>query len=51
MWLTSGRQTPWTDWKTSLWVGRRLDLIMRDGEIVPIPHSLAERVRRGQSLR
>jgi hypothetical protein len=47
----SRRETPWTDFNASLWVGRRLDLIMRDGEIVPIPHSLAERVRRGQSLR
>lgn len=48
--LTSRRQTPWSDWKTSLWIGRRLDLIMRDGEIIRIPHSLAQRIRRGESL-
>jgi hypothetical protein len=49
--LESRRETPWSDFSASLWVGRRLDLIMRDGEIVRIPHALAERVRRGESLR
>ena len=49
--LTSRRDTPWTDFNASLWVGRRLDLIIRDGEIVPIPRALAERVRRAHGLR
>lgn len=49
--LTSRRDTPWTDFNVSLWVGRRLDLIIRDGEIVPIPGALAERVRRAHGLR
>jgi hypothetical protein len=49
--LESRRETPWSDFNASLWVGRRLDLIMRDGEIVRIPHALAERVRRADSLR
>lgn len=31
--------------------GPRLDLIMRDGEIVRVPHALAERIRHGESLR
>jgi hypothetical protein len=33
------------------WVGRSLDLVSRDGEIVRISHELAARVRRGESLR
>jgi hypothetical protein len=49
--LTSRRVTPWTDFHTSLWLGRRQDLIMRDGEIVPIPGRLADRARRAQGLR
>jgi hypothetical protein len=49
--LVSRRDSPWSDWKSSLWIGRRLDLVMRDSEIVRIPHALAERIRRGESLR
>jgi hypothetical protein len=49
--LVSRGESPWSDEKTSLWIGRRLDLIMRDGEIVRITHALATRVRRGESLR
>jgi len=49
--LQSRRDSPWSDWKTSLWIGRRVDLILRDGELVRIPHALAERIRRGESLR
>lgn len=49
--LSSRRDSPWTDDKSWLWIGRKLDVIMRDGEIVPIANSLAERIRRAQSLR
>jgi hypothetical protein len=51
VYLTSARRSPWSDGESRLWIGRRLDLIMRDGEIVRIPHALAERVRRSESLR
>jgi hypothetical protein len=49
--LASQRDSPWSDWKGTLWIGKRLDLLMRHGELVRIPHSLAERIRRGESLR
>jgi hypothetical protein len=49
--VTSRRQSPWSDFNTSLWIGRRHDLLMRDGELVPIARALAERVRRARSLR
>jgi hypothetical protein len=49
--LTSRRETPWSDFHTSLWIGRKHDLVLRDGEVVRIPHALAEHVRRAQSLR
>lgn len=49
--LTARRESPWSDGLTSLWIGRRHDLLIRDGELVRLPHSLAERVRRAQSLR
>lgn len=49
--LVSPRQSPWTDGKTSLWIGRKSDLLLRDGEVVPLAHALAERIRRGESLR
>jgi hypothetical protein len=51
VYVSSQRESPWSDGRTSLWVGRRLDLVSRDGEIVRIPHALAERVRHGESLR
>jgi hypothetical protein len=50
VYLSSERESPWSDGRTALWVGRKLDLVSRDGEIVRIPHELAERVRRGESL-
>jgi hypothetical protein len=50
VYVSSERQSPWSDGRTSLWVGRKLDLVSRDGEIVRIQHALAERVRRAQSL-
>lgn len=49
--LAARRETPWSDFRTSLWIGKRHDLVLRDGELVRIPHALAERVRRAQSLR
>jgi hypothetical protein len=49
--LSSRRETPWSDWKTSVWIGRKADVLMRDGELVRVPHGLAERIRRAQSLR
>jgi hypothetical protein len=51
VYLTSRRESPWSDSKSSLFVGKRRDLLLRDGEIVRIPHALAERIRRGESLR
>lgn len=49
--LISRRETPWSDLMTSLWIGRRQNLLIRDGEIVRVPPSLAERVRGARSLR
>jgi hypothetical protein len=49
--LVSRRETPWSDFKTSLWIGRRHNLVLRDGEVVRVPPALAERVRRAHSLR
>jgi hypothetical protein len=49
--LASRRETPWSDFHTSLWIGRKHDLVLRDGEVVRIPGALAVRVRRAQSLR
>jgi hypothetical protein len=49
--VESRRITPWSDPMTSLWIGRRHDMLLRDGELVRVPHALAERVRRAQSLR
>jgi hypothetical protein len=49
--LEARRDTPWSDHKTSLWIGRRHDLLMRDGELVRVPRLLADRVRRARSLR
>ena len=49
--LSARRETPWSDFRTSLWIGKRHDLLLRDGELVRIPHALAERVRDAQSLR
>lgn len=43
--------SPWGDGRTEVWIGRRLDLVMRDGEVVRVSHPLAERIRRGDSLR
>jgi hypothetical protein len=49
--LWTGRPSPWSDGNSFVWVGRRRDLIKRDGQIVRVRHDLAERVRRGLSLR
>jgi hypothetical protein len=48
--IWTARPSPWGDDETSVWVGRRRDLVNRDGEIVRVPHSLAERIRRGERL-
>lgn len=49
--LWSARPTPWGDGSNFLWISRRGALLKRDGEVLRIPRPLAERVRRGASLR
>jgi len=49
--LWSRVPSPWGDGDSYVWVGRRQDLLKRDGEILRIRHDLAERIRRGLSLR
>jgi hypothetical protein len=49
--LWSARPTPWGDGANFVWISRRGALLRRDGELLRIPPALAERVRRGASLR
>jgi hypothetical protein len=42
--------SPWGDSYNSLWVGRTLDLLKRDGEVLTLSHGVATRLRRGLSL-
>jgi hypothetical protein len=48
--LWTARPSPWGDEETSVWIGRRRDLVNRDGEIVRVSRALAERIRRGERL-
>jgi hypothetical protein len=50
IYVTSRRESPWSDFNTSLWIGRRHNLLLRDGELVRLPPSLAAQIRRADSL-
>ena len=49
--LEARRFTPWSDPKTSLWIGRRRDVPCGTGRSSRSAMGLAERIRRAQSLR
>jgi hypothetical protein len=46
----SARPSPWTDPQATLWLARRDDLLVRNGQTLRIPHRLAERIRARRSL-
>lgn len=46
----TGPLSPWTDGWNSLRISRRGDYLKRDGELVRIPASIAERIRRAKSI-
>jgi hypothetical protein len=39
--------SPWDNLECGLWVGRRVDLLKRDGEVIQILGPVAQRIRRG----
>lgn len=45
-----GPSSPWTDGWNSLRISRRGDYLKRDGELVRIPASIAQRIRRAKSI-
>jgi hypothetical protein len=49
--LWSASPTPWGDGENFVWISRRGALLKRDDELLQVPPALAERVRRGLSLR
>jgi hypothetical protein len=49
--LWTARPSPWGDGANFVWLSRRGSVLKRDGELVRIPAGLAERIRRGASLR
>jgi hypothetical protein len=42
--------SPWDIRESFVWVGRRLDLLKRDGDVIRIPSFVAELIRRGGPL-
>jgi hypothetical protein len=42
--------SPWDIRESFVWVGRRLDILKRDGAVIQIPAFVAELVRRGALL-
>jgi hypothetical protein len=49
--LWTARRSPWGDGDNFLWVGRRLPLLKRDGDVIAMSESLAACIRRAVSLR
>jgi hypothetical protein len=49
IWI-GGRQTPWTDGRNSLRISKRGSLLRRDGQLVRLPRTLADRVRERKPL-
>src|SRR5207248_11341043 len=48
--LESRPPIPWTDASSTLWLARRGDRLVRAGQTIRVPHRLADRIRRRQSL-
>jgi hypothetical protein len=48
--LTSMPPTPWSDGTGDLWIGRRVDLLRRDGTVIALAPSLAATIRGGRAL-
>jgi len=42
--------SPWDIRESFVWVGRRLDILKRDGQVIQIPAFVAELIRRGAPL-
>lgn len=48
--VLEGPSSPWSDGWSDLWISRRANYLRRDRQLVRIPASIAERIRRGDPL-
>jgi len=42
--------SPWANLESFVWVGRRVDLLKRDGQVIQIPAFVAQLIRRAGTL-